>query len=314
MNHSFGDLIGIYEEHLRSLHRKGSTLKNYRICNSRFTRFCEQELGLKDPRQLEAAHFAAFIQQLKEQPFTALTLYACQRNVRTWLAWLTLHGYLLLDPTTDFAERHPRMLPKGSPSEQQVFILLLGVSLATSFGQRDRAIFELLYGTGLRVAECSSLDVDHINLTAHELRVERGKGGRKRVVPFGPKLAAILANYLEHVRPHLVRCSGAALWLDRHGHRMEPRLIQEQMRCHCSRLRIKPTITPHALRHAYATHLLAHGAPILALQKLLGHATLTMTSRYVNLVPLDVQQSILENHPRGRRRRMARPPSPGVER
>lgn len=297
---SFAEVIPNYIEQLRALHRTPATCKNLSQSLRPFASFCESQ-GLIGPSQLEPRHFSAYIKHINGQGLAVTTVYSRLRMIRTWSRWLTLQGLVLLDFTRDFDQRHPQLLPRGSPTESQVQALLDAPDLATVPGRRDRAVLELLYGTGLRLAECCGLNLDHLNLEICQLHVHNGKGGRQRIVPFGPQLAQCLKSYLGDVRPLLEKDPSSALWLGRSGQRLSTVALEQRMR-ELRKVAGVPGISAHSLRHAYATHLLTHGAPVTAVQRLLGHATLTVTARYLNLIPLEVQQAVLDTHPRGKRR------------
>ena len=171
-------------------------------------------------------------------------------------------------------------------------------------GARDRAILEVLYGAGLRVSECSQLDIGDIELRdAHpKVRVVRGKGGKERLVPLGTRAAEALRGYLD-VRAALVRPKSPphALFLGDRGGRMGSRSIRGLVYRRCEQTGARARIGPHGLRHSFATHLLESGADLRTIQSMLGHASLSTTQRYTHLSLgklLDVYESA---HPRAKK-------------
>ena len=171
-------------------------------------------------------------------------------------------------------------------------------------GRRDRAILEVLYGSGLRVSECAALDLDHLRWEADEatIRVVQGKGRKDRVVPLGRIGAAALRRYLE-VRDRLAGPRGdpRALFLGRGGRRLGDRSIRELVYQRCLATGARVRVGPHGLRHSFATHLLESGCDLRSIQSMLGHASLSTTQRYTHLDLGRVLEVYAGAHPRARR-------------
>jgi integrase/recombinase XerC len=172
-------------------------------------------------------------------------------------------------------------------------------------GLRDRFILEFLYATGLRAAEICALDIDDLELDARRVRA-RGKGGRERIVPYGTKAAAALARWLD-ARPELVRRAkrppaGRPLLLNHRGGRLTTRGLQLVVARHLKALARARRVSPHALRHSFATHLLSSGADLRAIQELLGHASLKTTQRYTHVDLGHLTKVYDAAHPRARSR------------
>lgn len=299
---TFRDLIVLYVRHLQSLRRHPSTLRNHRCVTSEFARFCQDQLGLTEPRQLQPQHFRAFLAVLAYSPLTPLVRYSRQRLLRTWLAWATYRGYLLTDPSQGLTTKHPPQLPRGAPSVSQVMKMLAAPD-ASWLGQRDRMLLEFLYGTGVRIGECLAIDVDDLHLDQRQVLIRHGKNGTSRVLPLATHLLNQLRHYLAEVRPRLSGADSPALWLSRKG-RLTVLAANARIR-NWAQLADVP-ITAHSLRHAFATHLLARGASLVSIQRLLGHTTMKMTCRYTHLVPTDVQHAVTQHHPRGKKKRHRR--------
>lgn len=293
------ELGQLFENHLQGLHRHPSTLTNHRLARRGFILFCHETLSLDDPRQLQQQHFIGYFQHLQNQPLTKLVQYSRQRMIKTWMAWATYQGLLLLDPCKDFTWKHPPQIPRGTPSENQVQQLLAAPD-ASLLGQRDRALLELLYGTGLRGGECSALDLGDVQLDQRQLFIRKGKGGRQRLLPLGVRLCEVLHRYISEVRPRFSGHETQALWISIRAQRLDVMCINLRVRRWAQKAGDLP-ITSHSLRHAFATHLLARGAPLIAIQRLLGHVTLNMTQRYTHVVPIDIRDALRNHHPRGRK-------------
>jgi integrase/recombinase XerD len=171
-------------------------------------------------------------------------------------------------------------------------------------GKRDRAILEVLYGTGLRRGECLRLDVTDVDLGQELLLVRSGKGKKDRIVPLTRQAVTALDLYLREGRPQLVNDSfELALFLSKYGLRMSPTCLSTLITKHAQAARIEGPVFPHALRHAYATHLLKGKASIRHVQELLGHRSLQSTALYTRVNIEDLHEVVSRCHPRERRRR-----------
>lgn len=297
---TFAELTELHQRHLQSLLRNPKTLYTHRLLQGQFADFCQNQLGVTDPRHLQPQHFAAYLKHLTNTNLTRLGQYSRQRQLRTWLAWATYQGHLLIDPAKDFAWKHPPLLPRDAPSVEQVQQLLAAPD-DSFLGQRDQALMEFLYGTGARIGEALACDVDDLNLQAAEVLIRHGKGGYQRTLPLGPHLVSVLRRYLEQSRPCFPGAQESpALWLTLKARRLSVCAFNYRVWGYAKPLGLD--VSSYSFRHAFATHLLARGAPLPALQRLMGHQTLNMTTRYTHLVPVDIQKMIRECHPRARRR------------
>ena len=188
----------------------------------------------------------------------------------------------------------PRTLPAVMTAEQANNMLdgLLDTAGGQAF-ERDRVIFELLYGCGLRVAELVGLNLEDVDWGDRWIRV-RGKGRKERQVPFGAKAADALERYLEA----RAGFDSPALLLNRRGGRLTARSVERIVKRYAVLLSGDPTLHPHSFRHAYATHLLSSGADLRAIQELLGHASLSTTQKYTQLSLKDLMEVYDRTHPK----------------
>jgi|GEM_PF-3990851 len=302
---TFEALMEAYDLHLKGLRRTASTRRNAFASTRDFARHCQSQ-GVLTPDRMEMAHFTSWVGTLKGR-YAPMTLYSRQRMVRTWLRWAALRGHLLMDPLKRYTPpKHPQILGRGAPSEADVRAMLEAPTTDDPMGPRDRAIFEFLYGTGVRSAECVNVELEHLNLEACSLRIVNGKGGYHREIPFGDHLCGVLSHYLAEVRPKL-RPKTTRLWVKYGGGPATGAVVMYTLK-KWRKLCNLANFSAHSFRHAYATHMLRRGAPLVALQRLLGHHTLCMTSRYTHLVPADLQDELLRTHPRGKRKRRGRAP------
>ncbi|MFB9378125.1 tyrosine recombinase XerC [Kineococcus gynurae] len=249
------------------------------------------------------------------------TLARRTASVRAFTTWARREGLLGEDPAARLRSPRPhRYLPTVLAEEQVAEVLAAAgrggdadeadgaddaddVDTAVAPGdgavaRRDRAVLELLYATGCRVAELVGADLTSLDLGARTLRV-LGKGDKERVVPFGRAAELALGDWLDHGRPELAtEESGTALFLGRRGGRLDARRVREALDAAVRDVPGVPHATPHSLRHSAATHMLDHGADLRSVQELLGHATLSTTQIYTHVSVERLRSSHRQAHPR----------------
>ncbi|HEU4656456.1 MAG TPA: tyrosine recombinase [Capillimicrobium sp.] len=199
-----------------------------------------------------------------------------------------------LVPTPKRPQRLPRVLKAG-----EVAALLDRIPASTPLELRDRAMFELAYACGLRAEEIVRLDVEAVGFDAEELRVE-GKGSKTRIVPAGEAALAAVARYLERGRPVLadpVKPTGA-LFLSKSGRRLSTSDVRRRLAVWTRLVGLQGGVSPHALRHSFATHLLDGGADLRAIQEMLGHATISTTQIYTRVESARLRSAYSRSHPR----------------
>lgn len=220
--------------------------------------------------------------------------------LRAFYAWLVRKGERNDDPTALLEPpKLPRSLPKAL-AESQIEALLAAPDTATPLGLRDRAMLELMYAAGLRVSELVNLPATAVNLRQGVLRV-MGKGSKERLVPLGEEAQHWLERYLAHARPLLAgKRSLAPLFLSANGEAPSRQQFWQLVKRYAALAGIDPArISPHGLRHSFATHLLNHGADLRALQMLLGHSSLSTTQIYTLVAREQLKQLHAKHHPRG---------------
>lgn len=221
-------------------------------------------------------------------------------SLRAFHAWMLQSGRSQSDPTALIeSPRIGRKLPR-TLTESQIEALLEAPDPEQTLGLRDRAMLELMYGAGLRVSELVGLELGQVNLRQGVLRVT-GKGSKERVVPIGQEAMHWLERYLARARPLLARHAvRLPLFLSRRGAPMSRQSFWQQVKRLALQAGIEPAqVTPHGLRHAFATHLLNHGADLRSLQMLLGHSSLSTTQIYTEVAKERLQHLHREHHPRG---------------
>lgn len=267
--------------------------------------------GLDHPGAVDLRALRRYLADLTERDYARSTVARRASTLRVWFALLEDAGVVASDPAALLGSpklgRHlPRVL-----RVDEVERLLAAPDAATPQGLRDRALLELLYATGARVSEACGLDLPALDLPQQLVRFA-GKGGKERVVPLGEPAGDALREYLGAARPHLLakRAPGPgtdAVLLNGRGGRLGPRDARTAVERAAARIGLG-RVTPHTLRHSFATHLLESGADIRVVQELLGHASLATTQRYTHLSRGRLREVHSAAHPRARstRERMNR--------
>ncbi len=220
-------------------------------------------------------------------------------SLRGFYRWALAEGRIVNDPLTEV--RLPRVRPglPGTLDEAEVERLLAAPDLATDLGVRDRAMLEVLYGCGLRVSELVTLTLDAVNLRQGVVRV-RGKGDKDRLVPLGEEAVHWLTRYLRTARGALMQdVTRPALFPGRGDACMTRQTFWHRIKRHAHTAGITRPLSPHTLRHAFATHLLNHGANLRVVQMLLGHSDLSTTQIYTHIAQARLEALHAEHHPRG---------------
>jgi len=222
-------------------------------------------------------------------------------SVRAFYRYLVKEGRLASSPAQLLkSPKIPQRLPKVIPIDE-LFAILEMPEDTTVLGLRDRAILEVLYGGGLRISELCGLDLESVDFSGGILRV-MGKGSKERLCPLHPKALQALRAYQERRGELLAKPSKHqapdALFLNFRGGRLTPRSIERHLDAYVLRCAIARKVSPHALRHSFATHLLASGADIRSIQELLGHARLGTTQRYTAVSFEQLQATYDKTHPR----------------
>ena len=275
-----------------------NTLDSYRRDLAKFSQW-QQARGKDLPQTLHAdlqGYLAElYLVQKAKSSSTGRSLSSLKRLFR----YLLRQGKIAADPTLLIdAPKLPRSLPK-TLTEQDVEVLLSAPDTRTPLGLRDRAMFEVLYATGLRVSELVSLTLPQIDMSSGVLRV-MGKGSKERLVPLGEEALDWLRRYDADGRCVLLggRLSDD-LFVTAQGGGMTRQMFWYLIKKHARRAGLEKPLSPHTLRHAFATHLLNHGADLRVVQLLLGHADISTTQIYTHVARERLKQLHAKHHPRG---------------
>jgi integrase/recombinase XerC len=298
-----GDPVEAFVRHLRAERgRSEHTIRAYRSDVSALLDHLDATTGSRDPRELTLRDLRGWLTELAGSGAARTTVARRVASVRTFCRWAHRAGLMATDPSVRLASpRRARSLPAVLDAGEAGAAMDLAAVRADDDDPahlRDRAVAELLYGTGIRVGELVALDVDDLDRSARTLRV-MGKGGKERVVPVGvPALKAVEA-WLARGRPPLARPdSGPALLLGVRGRRLDQRQVRRLVHELLSHLPDAPDMGPHGLRHSAATHLLEGGADLRLVQELLGHASLATTQIYTHVSIERLRSSYAQAHPR----------------
>lgn len=304
--------LKVFQTHLEDERQVSPhTVRNYLSDLRQFLEVVEaagrgEAAPLSHPGQIDAGMIRAYLKVLHQRGAEARTLGRKLASLRSFLQLMERRG----DVSSNVAHavctpKAQRPLPNVLPIDH-VFALLDTPqepgpeATAPWLRQRDQAILELFYASGIRVSELAALDVQSIDLAAGAMRV-LGKGNRERQVFFGKTAARALRDYLEAREISGLGPSEAALFLNRRGQRLSTRGVQLLIKKHCRRTGISTRTSPHTLRHAFATHLLDSGADLRSIQELLGHQQLSTTQKYTH-VSMDRMLEVYDQaHPRARR-------------
>jgi integrase/recombinase XerD len=295
-------LVGRYLDHLRA--ERGlarNTVDAYRRDLEVYGRYLS-EMDIQDPRVVLADDIEGFVGWLRGRTSSHGRPYASSSVARIVVAVRGFHQFLAREGLTDEdasasvgTPRADRALPKAL-SVEQIEQLLAAPAGDEARGLRDRAMLELLYGAGLRITELTSLDVDDVDEVERLVRVH-GKGDKQRLVPYGEVAGRAIERWLVSGRPLLVG-STPALFVNARGDRLSRQGVWKIVRHHAQRVDLDAEVSPHTLRHSFATHLLDGGADVRAVQELLGHASVTTTQIYT-LVSRQALREVYERaHPR----------------
>ena len=291
------DIVGRYRRYLKL--EKGysaNTLDAYLRDVDKLLRYLAiEQVDVLDVKLEDLEHFAAFISDLVIGPRSLARILS---GVRQFYRFLVVDGYLEIDPTELLeSPKQPDHLPEVL-STAEVDLLEQAIDLTKWEGHRNRAIIEVLFSCGLRVSELTNLKLSNLYVDEQYIRV-MGKGSKERLVPISPRALDEL-NYWFADRNEMKIKPGEEdyVFLNRRGHHLTRTMILIMIKRYALEAGIKKTISPHTLRHSFATSLLEGGADLRAIQAMLGHESIGTTEIYTHIDTSTLRQEILEHHPR----------------
>ena len=282
-----------------------NTISAYRGDLSQFREFLRRRYGTldQDPwRTVQRDDILSYIMYLKgDREYAAATAARKIAAIRSFFHFLVAEGVIMDDPTATLDSLRVRKhLPKPISVEEVNRLLAEPGKSSSHKGLRDRAILELLYATGMRVSELISMKVDDVNLASASVRCW-GKGFKERVIPMHPQAVAALRDYLEKARAHLVKdADERTLFLNMRGRPLTRQGLWLIFKGYVERAGLPSDVTPHTLRHSFATHMLDRNADLINVQKLLGHTSISTTQVYTHVSSERLREVYDESHPRAK--------------
>lgn len=280
-------------------------LRRARKILTRFFAYVRRE-GIRDPRSVQEAHVLGFLhhEQNLTNSFgrkTSLDQLLHELGaLRAFFLFLEKSGEILASPARDVSLPRVERLPRTVLSLPEASRLMAAPRDQSRTGNRDRALLETLYGTGIRLHECLGLDLSDLDLLEGQLLIRTGKGRKDRVVPIAGRAAVALDLYLRDGRPLASRSVEGALFLSKDGRRLSASQLNRLVKDHAQHAAIQKRVHPHVLRHSCATHLLRGGASVREVQKLLGHRSIETTAIYTRVNVSDLREVLRRSHPRER--------------
>ena len=290
------DYLKGYEAYLTT-EKKASenTLSSYLRDVRQFSEYCQREtLELTETTTGDVERYAKYLMSRGKSVSTVTRAVA---SLKSFFGYLYREGYIDANPARGVAPaKVERKLPQILTSKE-VELFLEQPECTDAKGYRDHAMLELLYATGIRVSELIDLDMEHLSLSGGFLRCV-GKG-KERIIPLYPAAVKALGDYLRDVRPQLVEDeTETALFVNMNGKRMSRQGFWKIIKHYQEKAGIKKEITPHTLRHSFAAHLLENGADLRSIQEMLGHADISSTQIYAQLVKQKLKDVYITAHPR----------------
>ena len=280
------------------------TLINYSVDLKSLSEFLKEE----PIEKVDYVSLRRYLAHIKEQNLSKASIARKIASIRSFFKFLFREGIIKSNPASSLSTpKRDKHLPKFL-DEKEIVILLESPDREDEAGLRDRAILETLYSTGIRVSELVGLNEEHIDQIGGVIKVY-GKGKKERIVPIGERALRAIRDYLKARKekekgakaPQVdaKACpSGKALFFNRSGGRLTDRSIRRIINKYITKASIQQKISPHTLRHSFATHMLDHGADLRSVQELLGHANLSSTQIYTHITTERLKSAYQKSHPR----------------
>ncbi len=278
------------------------TVKAYAEDLRQFVEFAAAR-GVTDIHAVDASLLRAYLAEMQSRNLARASRARKTAALRSFFSHLARHSLIARSPAVGLRTvKQERRLPKFLRPDE-VDALLAAPDLTKPLGLRDRALLETLYASGMRAGELAALSVNDINYDEGVIRVI-GKGNKERVTLLGRDAVFALQRYLRKGRPALLMLAAAddgALFVNRYGERLSDRGIRKLFDRYCTQASTHLKITPHVLRHTFATHLLSNGADLRVIQELLGHASVATTQMYTHVTTERLQEVYAQAHPRAKK-------------
>ncbi|AKO94033.1 site-specific tyrosine recombinase XerD [Priestia filamentosa] len=276
-----------------------NTIESYKRDLVKYAEYLKKVETVSSFEEVTREHIIAFMRYMMENGKSSKTIARHVASIRSFHQFLLREHIMDKDPSVHIeTPQVERTLPKVlSPDEVEA--LLTAPDESTPFGKREKAMLELLYATGIRVTELMNLNVEDVHMTMGFVRCI-GKGDKERIVPMGKMASEALQKYIEESRSKLLKRNQKeeALFLNHHGRRLTRQGFWKILKKLALSAQIEKELTPHTLRHSFATHLLENGADLRAVQEMLGHADISTTQIYTHVTKKRLKDVYNEFHPR----------------
>jgi len=283
------------------------TISAYRNDLTGLAEFAQKEAGSKSPGSSWAfftrQHMLSYMLNLKERGYVATTMARKVAAARSFFAFLLAEGNIKSDPTENMSSPAVgKALPKPIPISQVRTLLEQPSKLSTSESRRDRAMLELLYASGMRISELIALNMGDVNFEGDYFVRCIGKGRKERIIPIYEQIAKAVKEYVDEDRPKLAHGKKEnAMFLNARGDRLTRQGFWQKLKEYAKAAGLSSQISPHTLRHSFATHMLTGGADLRSVQELLGHANISTTQVYTHLTTDQMRRTYDKSHPRARK-------------
>jgi integrase/recombinase XerD len=277
-----------------------NTIEAYRNDLNQLVSFLE-ESGITSWTAFDRQAILSYLTNLKERRYAATTVARKVAAIKSFFGFLVAEGMIKDNPTRDVpSPRVGKSLPKPISITQARQLLEETEKRATPEAKRDKAMLHLLYASGMRVSELVSLNLNDIDTEGGYVRCF-GKGGKERLIPIHSQAVTALNDYISQGRPRLKAAGGEeALFLNRRGERLTRQGLWQILKGYAKAAKLGIDITPHTLRHSFATHMLSGGADLRSVQELLGHANISTTQVYTHLTTEHIRRAYQKSHPRAK--------------
>lgn len=276
-----------------------NTVENYKRDIEKLAHFSEDELAGVPPQRINSSHLKAFIKYINSIGLSATSQNRILSGIKAFYMFLLLENLIETNPAAQLVSAQTiRKLP-DTLNNEEVMQMIEAINLSKPQGERNKAIIEVLYGSGLRVSELVNLKISDMYFDEGFMRI-LGKGDKQRLVPLGRYASKQIQTYLSQLRVHQEIKKGAEdiLFLNQRGAKLTRAMIFEIIKSLAVKAQINKTVSPHTLRHSFATELVQRGADLRAVQVLLGHESITTTEIYTHINRQDLRESLLQFHPR----------------
>lgn len=275
-----------------------NTISAYRRDLNTYTHYLKTQLNIVTPAKIERPHIIQYLEMLREEGKATTSIARTISSIKSFHQFLYQEEYVSHDVSTHVeTPKMERRLPRVL-SQAEVEQLLNQPDLTTVTGLRNKAMLELLYATGIRVSELTQLNLNNLHVSVGFIQTI-GKGNRERLVPVGQLATEAIENYLIKARPELLKNKREeALFLNRLGGRLTRQGFWKIVKQLAVEANIKKNLSPHMLRHSFATHLLENGADLRSVQEMLGHADISTTQIYTHITNKRLKDIYKEHHPR----------------